>query len=96
MSTNPDLVSDTLTTIRLTLADLLSRRGASAADGKDSGRMAVELRGGNIVDVTAFEPDPTTSRKPFYYNVKTNALYKRVVIGTGPGGIAACWRQVSQ
>lgn len=57
----------------------------------------VELHGGEIIEPTAFEPDPTTHRNDYYYNSVTNVLYKRVYDRYEPkkGIIVAHWAAIS-
>ena len=37
----------------------------------------VELLGGKLVEMVAYQPDPLTFRDEYYYNTMTNHLYKR-------------------
>ena len=55
----------------------------------------VELTGGNIVEPTAFEPDPRTHRSEYYYNSKINTLFKRVWVPRQDGVKVAYWKRVS-
>lgn len=40
----------------------------------------VSTKGGEIVHMTAFEPDPKTFRGDYYYNCLTNKLYKKLKV----------------
>ena len=79
------------------LNEILAARGLISA-GYNSLRMAVELNGGNMVEVTNFEPDPCTHRSEYYYNSGQNRLYRRIFTDNRPaeGVIAAYWKSVSQ
>jgi hypothetical protein len=72
--------------------DLIARRGR-----KTNGHMPawfMERWGANLIEPTAFEPDPTSYRHDYYYNAVTNALYKRIVTRHGDITIAR-WQKVS-
>jgi hypothetical protein len=58
------------------LTDLISRRGIKKA-GNQSTRV-VELNGGQVIEPTAFPPDPNSHRSQYYYNANTNALYRKI------------------
>ena len=76
------------------LEDLAARRGLITV-GNNPLRLGVELSGGKMVCTTSFEPDPTTFRDEYYYNVRTNALYKKVIVSHCDGMIVAFWKQAS-
>lgn len=71
------------------ISDVLSRAGTGR-----SGNCAniVELVGGELVLATAFQPDATTFRGNYYYNVVTNQLFKKIA---GKNAVAY-WKNVSQ
>lgn len=71
-----------MTTVEF-LTDLATRRNVDSLPGSGIPHRWVELFGGTLVEVTAFEPDPYTYRHLFYYNAITNIIYKRVVTDTG-------------
>jgi hypothetical protein len=77
------------------LEDLLAVRGPSSGGG--NAHRAVEMYGGNMVETTAFEPDPTTFRGNYYYNTVRNVLYRKVVTEHKPreGSIIAHWKPAS-
>jgi hypothetical protein len=52
----------------------------------------VELYGGEVVEVSQYEPDPQSYRGKFYYNARTNQLYKKLFIGR----IYAYWKSISE
>jgi hypothetical protein len=56
----------------------------------------MELIGAEIVEPTAFEPDPATHRGEYYYNAITNTLYRKIVDREEPGIIVAHWQQISE
>lgn len=78
------------------IADVLSRRMKPGVGGNPH-RM-VEMHGGTMLYMSAFEPDPTTFRDEYYYNVAKNVLYRKVVTENNPknGRIVAHWRSASQ
>ena len=88
-------MSATLTSMRTFLADIADRRGDITIGGNPIS-MIVELHGGGMVELTAFEPDAATYRRPFYYNTNTNCLYRRVLAEKSPEGNIAHWQRVSQ
>ncbi|MBD3407288.1 MAG: hypothetical protein GF411_14315 [Candidatus Lokiarchaeota archaeon] len=61
------------------LDDIMERRNVASTfpEGGLPHRF-IELLGGEIVEVTAFEPDARTSDMDFYYNARDNVLYKRI------------------
>lgn len=75
------------------LVDLYNRRLNDEIGGISV--RTVELYGGVVVEPTAFEPDPVTSRDEYYYNAVTNALYKRIVTRRETGIVSAYWQRVS-
>lgn len=75
------------------LEDLYNRRLNNDIGGV--GVRSVELYGGHVIEPTAFEPDPVTSRDEYYYNANTNALYKRIVVRKEFAVLAAYWQRVS-
>ena len=87
-------MSATLTDMRAFLEDLTDRRGGITIGGNPIS-MITELHGGEMVELTAFEPDPATYRQPFYYNTVTNCLYKRVLTEKSAKGNIAHWQRVS-
>ena len=60
-------MSITLTNMREFIEDVLDRRGDVTVGGNPT-RMIAELHGGEMVELTAFAPDASTYREPFYYN----------------------------
>lgn len=77
------------------LDDILRRRGRREVGGLP--HRWLELAGGNIVEMTAFEPDPRTFRHEYYYNVILNQLFRRIVTDFRPevGIIRAYWKVIS-
>jgi hypothetical protein len=55
----------------------------------------VELKGGRVIEPTAFEPDARTYRGEYYYNAVSNALYRKIITKKEPGIIAAHWVKIS-
>ncbi len=53
----------------------------------------VEQYGGEIVPYQNYAPDPITFRSQYYYNTRTNQLFKKEIIG---GGTFAVWKTVSE
>lgn len=76
------------------LAELYNRRLND--DIGDIPTRTVERYGGTIIEPTAFEPDPVTSRDEYYYNAITNALYKRIVVRKEYAILSAYWQKVSE
>lgn len=74
------------------LTDLFSRRGRSG--GGHNSIWYLERHGATIIEPTAFEPDASTHRGDYYYNVVTNALYRKIVTRRKPV-IVAHWQKVS-
>lgn len=60
------------------LTDLFERRAISRNPGYLPERF-LELYGAKMVDLSSYEPDPRTHHSDFYYNTKTNVLYKKVI-----------------
>lgn len=77
------------------LTDLLGRRIRTSPGGMST--RYSELYGGDIVEPTAYEPDPNTHRHQYYYNVTTNTIYKKVMVLNNHenGVIKAIWRPVN-
>lgn len=50
----------------------------------------VEYLLGNMVNVTAFQPDPNTATYDYYYNAEWNVLFRRIK----KNGVYA-WKKVS-
>jgi len=78
------------------LTDLYARRGTAKIAGNPV-RFLERIAGATMVEVTAFEPDPTTYRHDYYYNAITNRLYKKIVVERRPelGVTIAHWKPVS-
>jgi hypothetical protein len=74
------------------LTDLLQRRGRPTVGGNPN--RWVELHGGSVVEMLAFDPDATTYRLPYYYNTVRNVLYKKSIIRSGAMPLAV-WRKAS-
>ncbi len=74
------------------LADLFARRGTERSNF-ESARL-LELYGAEIIEPTAFEPDPNTHRSDFYYNAVNNVLYKKVTTRNGEISISH-WKPAS-
>ena len=83
-----------LTSMRSFLADLINHRG-NITNGGNNTRMIIELYGGEMTELTAYEPDASTYRKPFYYNTVNNCLYKRVITEKSAKGNIAHWQRIS-
>jgi len=76
------------------LLDLFARRGV--VDNSSDTIRFVELYKGKVLEPTAFEPDPVTCRDDYYYNAKTNLLYKRIITKKEGSLITnAHWKRVS-
>jgi len=75
------------------LDDLSVRRGIQTG-GYNPARF-LELDGAEIVEPTAFEPDPNTHRGDYYYNAVSNVLYKKVISRKESGVITATWKRTS-
>lgn len=75
------------------LSDLISKRGIKTK-GHTNIR-AVELNGGRVIEPTAFEPDPNTFRGEYYYNAKTNTLYRKKVTVANRNYKYCVWVKVS-
>jgi hypothetical protein len=76
------------------LLDLLSKKGTTE-ESFDTVRF-VELQKGQVLEPTAFEPDPVSHRNDYYYNAKTNILYKKIITKrTGLLITNAHWKRVS-
>lgn len=75
------------------LTDLISRRDNSRL-GHDSLILAVERRGGRLVEISAFEPDARTFRNKYYYNSVENALFQRIVISEAHHQTSAIWKRI--
>lgn len=76
------------------LSNLFDKRSISSA-GTNNVR-EVELYGAHIVDPLPYEPDPKTYRHSYYYNSKTNILYRRIVHKRiGQTVVIASWNRIS-
>lgn len=73
------------------LDDLFARRGIDTVHSETA--RLLELYGAEIIEPTAFEPDPNTHRSDFYYNAVNNVLYKKVTVGTDIK--ASHWKPIS-
>jgi hypothetical protein len=74
--------------------DLVSRRQLVSAEPQTT-RFA-ELGGGVVIEPTAFEPDPTSYPYDYYYNAKSNILYKKVITKKENEQVMnAHWKRVS-
>jgi len=74
--------------------ELSGARGVSSV-GNNNTAWFMELRGASVIEPTAFEPDPATYRKDYYYNAKMNVLYKKIITRKEPGIVHAYWQKVS-
>jgi hypothetical protein len=63
------------------LADILGRRRLNNSRGDCV--WFLEKHGANIVEPTAFEPDPNTHRSDYYYNAIENVLYRKSKVTDG-------------
>jgi len=73
---------------------MLSRRGLYP--GGNSQRF-IELTGGQEVPLTFIRPDPNTFRSDYYYNTRTNELFKKVTATCPPTGrTSTFWKKVSE
>jgi hypothetical protein len=61
-----------------TVGNILAHRGDPTI-GYNPHRF-IELYGGELIPVSNYEPDPQTSRYDYYYNSRTNQLFKRIKI----------------
>ena len=76
------------------LLDLFDKRGTTEEEFETI--RTVELRKGEVLEPTAFEPDPRTHRQDYYYNAKTNVLYKKIITKrSGSLIMNAHWKRVS-
>jgi hypothetical protein len=83
-----------MTTIQF-LEDLFSRRQQRKVGYQNIRN--VELIGGTIIEPMAFEPDPVTHRREYYYNSVTNILYRKVVSREVDNRIVfAYWQKISE
>lgn len=73
--------------------DLSDRRGYFAG-GQPLPASVVELDGGDLIEMTAWEPDAATFRGEYYYHTVRNVLYKKVahVVDEVP---VATWQKIS-
>jgi hypothetical protein len=76
------------------LTDLFNRRGKMKASGNTI--RIIEYNGGQIIEPTAFEPDPLSHRQEYYYNAITNILYKKITHADKGVVVSAYWRKVSE
>lgn len=72
------------------MQDIYRFRG-SVTNGYNPHRF-VELYDGEVVQVLHYEPDPQSYRGKFYYNARTNQLYKKLLTG----GLYAYWKSISE
>lgn len=58
----------------------------------------IELVGGEVVEATVYEPDAATYRGEYYYNARSNILFKRKWIKRDPhgGAMLATWQPISR
>lgn len=77
--------SPELAAAKATLSDLVDRRRPFNTGGNP--HTFLELHGARMVEVTAFEPDPTTYRCEYYYHATLNRLYRRVVTHRRDDGV---------
>jgi hypothetical protein len=75
------------------LDELADKRGCFSGGSPFSSQM-VELNGGSLIEMTAFEPDPVTFRDEYYYHTVRNVLYKKIV-NYVDGFRTAFWQKVS-
>jgi len=73
--------------------DLFNRR--KSIKGGNNNIRIVELKGGRVIEPTAFEPDARTYRGEYYYNAVSNALYRKIMTKKEHGIIAAHWVKIS-
>jgi hypothetical protein len=64
--------------------------------GGNPHRLAVELRGGSLIEHTPFEPDATTFRGTYYYNTARNELYKKEFVVGKDGTQKSFWRSITE
>jgi hypothetical protein len=77
------------------VTDLLDRRRPITNGGNPHRFM--ELVGGQEILYQFYEPDANTTRELYYYNTRTNILYKRIEV-TNPGTNRrySIWKQISE
>ena len=63
----------------MSILDDITKYRSTPSQGYNPHRF-LELFGGTIVPIYNYEPDPQTSRNPYYYNSRTNQLFKRMSI----------------
>lgn len=77
------------------LSDLSARRGMITIGGNPTS--FVELTGGEPVEYSFYEPDPTTARYEYYYNTRLNTLYKKRCVADPVSRETACfWQEVTE
>jgi len=68
--------------------DILSRRNVKVPGGESI--RFLELYGRRFVPLSFVEPDPNTAHGKYYYNTRTNVLYRKVIAGD-----RYVWKRVS-
>ena len=80
----------------LFLNDINTRRNLQSISNNFMTARLLEIDGANIIEPTAFEPDPNTYRNKYYYNAISNTLYMKMINRQEPGLVVAYWKKVSQ
>lgn len=87
-----DLGNSKATTISF-LMDVDSRRHPYSIGGNPHN--FIELFGGDMVEMTAFEPDARTFRGEYYYNTVLNQLFRKIT-ATKAGKKSSIWKLASR
>lgn len=72
----------------MTVQDILDRRNTQIPGGNSL--RTLELYGKQFVELHFVEPDPNTAHSEYYYNTRSNCLFKRLNIGT-----KSVWKRVN-
>lgn len=76
------------------LQELAIHRGTPSPGGNPN--QFIELIGGQEILYLFYEPDPIITREPYYYNTRTNVLYKKTVAINPVNAVKTYyWKQVS-
>jgi hypothetical protein len=68
--------------------EIIAARGAPSVGG--NALTYLGLGGADIIEQLWYEPDPLTFRGDYYYNTKTNQLFKKIKVGPVP-----YWKTIS-
>ena len=78
------------------LDDVIQFRGTPSVGGQPL--VWIEMLDGSPVPIEAWEPDPNTFHSGFYYNSRSNVLFKRVKANEGACSIREeyVWKRISE